>query len=193
MAGGAAAEANLAAVEIQAGHLDALRPWRTATLVAGTVAAVELLLLVVAGVALFGEPISRQLRSLKPPPAKVAGAKPAPAASAAAGRKAKRRRAAVERPRLARGETSVLVLNGNGIAGSAGAAAERARDRGYLIGAVENAARRDHPRSIVMYRPGYRAEARRLARDLGVRVVGPLDGLTPAELRGAHAALIVGR
>ncbi|MFN2467952.1 MAG: LytR C-terminal domain-containing protein [Gaiellaceae bacterium] len=178
-------------MEIQAGHLDALRPWRTATLVAGTVAAVELVLLVVAGVALFGEPISRHLRGLKPAPAKVAGAKPAPAA--AAGRKAKRRRAPVERLKLARGETSVLVLNGNGIAGSAGAAAERARDRGYLIGAVENAARRDHPRSIVMYRPGYRAEGRRLARDLGVRAVGPLDGLTPAELRSAHAALIVGR
>ena len=43
-----------------------------------------------------------------------------------------------------------------------------------------------------MYRPGFAAEGRRLARDLGVGVVGPLDGMRPAQLHGAHAVLILG-
>jgi hypothetical protein len=43
-----------------------------------------------------------------------------------------------------------------------------------------------------MYRAGHEAEAKRLARDLKVKVVGPLDGMRPAELLGAHVALVVG-
>ena len=48
------------------------------------------------------------------------------------------------------------------------------------------------PRTIVMYRAGYEAEAARLARDLRVRVVRPLDGLRPAQLMGSHLVLILG-
>ena len=40
---------------------------------------------------------------------------------------------------------------------------------------------------------GFEGEGRRLARDLGVRVVGPLDGMRPAQLHGAQAVLILGR
>jgi hypothetical protein len=43
-----------------------------------------------------------------------------------------------------------------------------------------------------MYRRGFEGEARRLASDLGVTVVGPLDGMRPAELQGAQAVLILG-
>jgi hypothetical protein len=43
-----------------------------------------------------------------------------------------------------------------------------------------------------MFRPGFEREARRLAKDLGVRRVVPLDGMRPAELQGAHVALVVG-
>jgi hypothetical protein len=49
-----------------------------------------------------------------------------------------------------------------------------------------------YSRSIVMYRPGYEGEGRRLARDLGVRMVGPLDGMRPVQLHGAQAVLILG-
>ena len=48
------------------------------------------------------------------------------------------------------------------------------------------------PRSVVMYRPGYEAEGRRLGRDLRVRIVRPLDGMRPAQLLGAHLVLIIG-
>jgi hypothetical protein len=43
-----------------------------------------------------------------------------------------------------------------------------------------------------MYRPGYRGEGLRLGRDLRVKIVGPLDGMTTRELLGAHVALVVG-
>ena len=43
-----------------------------------------------------------------------------------------------------------------------------------------------------MFRPGYRPEAVRLAHDLKVKIVGPLDGLRPRDMMGAHVALIIG-
>ena len=158
-----------------------VRPWRTATLVASAVAAVELIVILVAGVALLGKPLSREARD-----AAVARAlapklpNEAPKVGAAA------------TPKLARGETSVIVLNGNGRTGAAAMAAETVRARGYLVGTVGNAPRSDYGRSIVMYRRPYKAEAIRLARDLRVKRVGPLDGLRTRDLMGAHVAYIVG-
>jgi hypothetical protein len=43
-----------------------------------------------------------------------------------------------------------------------------------------------------MYRPGYRPEGVRLARDLHVTVVGPLDGVARSALRGGQLAVILG-
>ena len=63
---------------------------------------------------------------------------------------------------------------------------------GYTIGTVGNAPRSDFTRTLVMYRRGYQPEAMRLARDLNLKIVGPLDGLRPADMLGAHVALIVG-
>ena len=40
---------------------------------------------------------------------------------------------------------------------------------------------------------GYEREARRLAADVGVKLVGPLDGLRAKDLMGAHVALVLGR
>ena len=93
---------------------------------------------------------------------------------------------------LPRRNVKVVVLNGNGRQGAAAAAASRVSRRGYRIGVVGNAPSHDYPRSIVMYRGGFAAEGRRLARDLGVSIVSPLDGLRPGQLSGAHAVLILG-
>jgi len=95
-------------------------------------------------------------------------------------------------PKLSRSETSVLVLNGNGRTGAAAAEADSVRRHDYLIGGVGDAKRTDYARSLVMYRAGFRAEAFRLARDLRIKVVGPLDGMRAPELQGAHLAVIVG-
>ena len=156
-----------------------IRPWRTATLVASAVAVLELLVIAAAGVALLGRTVSTQVQSKAE---KWAFPAPAP----------KPTKAPVGAPKLARGETSVVVLNGNGRTGAAASAAEHVKARGYRVGSVGNAPRSDYGRSIVMYRRGYRAEGVRLARDLRIKLVGPLDGMRPRELLGAQLAYVVG-
>ena len=153
------------------------RGWRTATLVACLVAALELVVLVVLGVALLADPVAQHVTKAAEDKVLAPIAKPKPVAGA---------------PTLTRAETSVIVLNGNGRAGAAATAAERVRGIGYTIGTVGNAPRIDFTRSLVMYRPGHEAEGKRLARDLRLKIVGPLDGIKPRELLGAHVALVVG-
>jgi hypothetical protein len=43
-----------------------------------------------------------------------------------------------------------------------------------------------------MYRAGFRAEALRLGRDLGIGLVSPLDGLRARNLAGARLAVVLG-
>jgi hypothetical protein len=43
-----------------------------------------------------------------------------------------------------------------------------------------------------MYRQGFEGEGRRLAKDLGVKQVGPLDGMRAGQLGRAHAVIILG-
>ena len=161
-----------------------VRPWRKATVVASAIAAVELVLLVAAGIALLGRDLAHHSRaaaparhaSPQPPHVKPALARPEP----------------VGRPTLARSAISVLILNGNGRAGAAATEANVVSARGYQLARVGNAPRTGYTRSVVMYRPGYRAEAARLAHDIGVSQFAPLDGLTPSALGGAQLAVLVG-
>jgi hypothetical protein len=157
-------------------------PWRTATVVASAVAALELVLLVVLGAMLLAEPVANQVRQAAEQ--KVFAPVKPKARSAA--------KTPVGKPTLSRAETSVIVLNGNGRAGAAATSADAVRRFGYTIGSVGNAPRTDFTRTVVMFRPGHRPEAVRLAKDLNVKIVGPLDGLRPADLLGAHVALVVG-
>jgi hypothetical protein len=100
-------------------------------------------------------------------------------------------RAEPKRPTLARTQTRVLVLNGNGIAGAAASEASRARARGYMVAGTANAPR-SYGKTVVMYRAGHRPEAKRLAADMGVALVGPLDGLKPRQLQGAQVVVVLG-
>jgi LytR cell envelope-related transcriptional attenuator len=168
-------------------HPDALvRTWRFAALVATAIAALELLLLVVAGGALIAK------NAASPEPKRAAKSTRRAAAPAKPKRQAVPVRRKAAPPGIARTKVSVLVLNGNGRQGAAAAAASRVSRRGYRIRAVANAPRTDYPRSLVMYRRGFEGEGLRLARDLGVRAVGPLDGIRPGQLHGAHAVFVVG-
>jgi len=161
-----------------------IRPWRTAALVAVAVAAVELLVLVIVGGALIAKPSTgTAVRTVT----KHAAATTSHRAAAVPPRNA-----AVPAAHLARGTVSVLILNGNGRQGAAASAASRVSRRGYRIGGVANAPRSDFTRNLVMYRRGFEGEGRRLARDLGIRIVGPLDGLRASQLHGAHAVVVVG-
>lgn len=166
-----------------------LRPWRTAVLALAAVAAVELVLLVLAGGVLLaradagpGTVVARPAGSTDAPRATK------PRAQVAAAKSASGTPVAM----LPRRKIGLVVLNGNGRQGAAGGVAARASGRGYRIRAVANAPSADYPRSIVMYRPGFAPEGRRLAKDLGIRVVSPLDGMRPGQLHGAHVVLILG-
>jgi hypothetical protein len=164
---------------------DLPQPWRTRAIVAAAVAVVELFLLMTIALALLSKPITERVTAAATTtpglPARVEKpAKPKPKPVAPAG------------PKLTRAETAVLVLNGSGETGAAAGRAEVVRSRGYLIGGVGNAANNDFSRTVIMYRPGYKLEAMRLARDTGVSFVSPLDGLTRKDLLGAHLAFVVG-
>ena len=152
-------------------------------MVAAAVAALELVLLVVLAAVLLAKPFVPEERETRAASAASGGA----GGGAAAGGKP----AAI--PKLARSETLVIVLNGNGAPGAAGDTAALVQSRGYLIAGTANAPRTDFARSVVMFRRGHRGEAERLARDFNLKRVAPLDGLRPADLQGAHLALIVGR
>ena len=166
--------------------------WRTVTLVVGAVAAAELVLLLVLGGALLVKPAdpSDVLRT-RPifeaaKPGQVVATPPTARAHAT------KPKAATFGAELPRRKVHVLVLNGNGRQGAAASVASRVSRRGYKITGVANAPTHDYVHSIVLYRPGFRGEARRFAKDMGVRIVGPLDGMRPNQLHGAHTILILG-
>jgi hypothetical protein len=149
-------------------------PWRTIAVVAAGIATLELIALVVTATALVAKPMAKHAR--------------AAAAKHASAPKAK----APARPVLARRLVTVTVLNGNGVSGAAAQTASRVRARGYKIRKVGNAPRSGYGRSVVMYRSGFRPEGLRLAHDLGIGLVSPLDGLRAANLSGARLAVVIG-
>ena len=149
--------------------------WRTAAIVAAGVAALELVGLIVVGTVALGHTVTRHGAR-----AAVASHQP-PAVSKPV------RHAAIPRTK-----TRIVVLNGNGQAGAAGAEADAIRARGYKISAVGNAPGPSQGPTLVMYRPGFAAEAHRLARDTGIGVVSALDGLKPSSLRRAQLVIVLG-
>jgi hypothetical protein len=156
--------------------------WRGATLVVGAIAAVELLALI-GVIALHFAPKHAVARSAAP--TKVQHARPVVRAT-------KRVAAVRSQPLRARSGVHVLVLNGNGAQGAASTEAARLQSAGYRIGGAENAQRHNYARSMVLYVPGWVKEARRLARDAGIKLVAPVDGLTPAKLKASQAVVILG-
>jgi LytR cell envelope-related transcriptional attenuator len=90
-----------------------------------------------------------------------------------------------------RSHVSVLVLNGNGITHAAGTEASRLLANGYRRTLAADAPTR-YARSLVLFRPGWELEARRLARDAGLGLVAPLDGRLPRSEGGYRLVLILG-
>jgi LytR cell envelope-related transcriptional attenuator len=133
----------------------------------GAAAAVGLLL-VIALAAIAGMTLLHRLAATNP---------------AAGGGHSRQSRAAATRLQP-RGSVSVLVLNGNGVDGAAGALASRLLARGYRHAAASDAPGHAYARSLVLFRPGWEGAARRLAHDARVGGVAPLDGrVAPAYAR----------
>ena len=162
-----------------------IRPWRTATLVASLVAAVELVLLLGAGFLLLAKPLAHAMQRH--------------AAATAFGPVTKhtsapviRKQAPIGLPKLLRSQTGVFVFNGNGRSGAASSEATKLSSLNYRVPGTGNAKRQDYATTVVMFKKGFHAEGVRLARDLHVKIVGPLDGLTPSALHGAQLAIVLG-
>jgi hypothetical protein len=166
-------------------HIPAPFPWRAVAVVAAGFALVELVALIAIGL------IHLAPRATAEPTAKAAApaAHTPPHVNVRAVPKVK----VPSVPLRPRTHVHVLVLNGNGVSGAASAEAARLQARGYRIGGATNAERHDYARSMVMFAPGWSKEARRLAHDIGVRMVAPVDGLHPSQLRGSGVVLLLGR
>ena len=164
---------------------DALvRPWRTAAYIAVAIAAVELLLLLVIGGGKLAGWATHRMQLA----AEQQVAAPVHESRVTAPIRKKEPVAVAKRPRS---KTVVLVLNGNGRTGAAASAASRVHARGYKVGDVTNAPELV-PRSIVMFKPGFAGEGKRLGKDLGVRLVTPLDGMRARDLGRADLVFILG-
>lgn len=149
--------------------------WRTAAIVAASIAGLELIGLIVVGTVALGHSVtSHRARAAVAPHRTATASKP------------------VRHAALPRTKTRVVVLNGNGQAGAAGAEADVIRARGYKISAVGNAPRQSQGPTLVMYRPGYAAEAHRLARDTGIGLISALDGLKTSSLHRAQLVIVLG-
>jgi hypothetical protein len=92
-------------------------------------------------------------------------------------------------PPRPRSRISVLVLNGNGLSGAAGTTATAILARGYRHAIPGDAPQLDYARSLVLFRPGWQREGKRLARDVKMPAVATLDGRVAPEY--AHVPLIV--
>jgi LytR cell envelope-related transcriptional attenuator len=168
--------------------------WRAAALVAAAIATVELFILILIAIAFstkfFAGEVDRAASSaLAQTPA---AEQPAAESSAPASGGKSQATSTATKPILSRRETAVIVLNGNGIAGAASTTSEAVRARGYLISGSANAPRSDFTRSLIMFRPGFEREGERLGTDMKIKRVTPLDGVSKADLQGAHLALIIG-
>jgi hypothetical protein len=169
---------------------DALvRPWRRATLVASLIAAVELVGLLLLGFVLLAKPLSHALAN-RATAAAIPVVKKHTATTATTHGLVKA--PAVGKATHTRAQTGVLVLNGNGRSGVAHTAAASLQHLGYPVKGAGNAPRSDYATTVVMFRPGYAAEAHRLAHDMKTTVVGPLDGIATSSLHGAKLVLILG-
>lgn len=90
------------------------------------------------------------------------------------------------------GDTEVAVLNGTAVAGLADRTSDDLAAAGYLIGAVTNS-NSSFDVSIVMFKTGFKPEARMAASKLGIKDVRPMSGEIVAVAEGANIAVIVGQ
>lgn len=146
--------------------LDRAFPWRLATLVASAVA-----LSILAGLVL-----AHQSGPTRPAAAATSHHVPTPFAV----------------PLRPRSQISVLVLNGNGISGAAGTEATAVLARGYRHAIPTDAPQANYVRSLVLFRPGWQREAERLAKDVKISAVAPLDGRVAPEYASVPLIVILG-
>jgi hypothetical protein len=88
-------------------------------------------------------------------------------------------------------EVDVAVLNGTSVPGLAAKVADDVRVNGFRLGAVTNS-RDQFDQTVVMYGRGQQRAARKLAHDLGVKPLQPIDRQTEQAAGDADVVVIAG-
>ena len=89
------------------------------------------------------------------------------------------------------GEVEVAVLNGTSVPGLAAKVGDDVRVNGFQLGAVTNSSDQ-FDQTVVMYEPGQERAAKKVANDLGVKPVQPIDRQTERAAGGADVVVIAG-
>ena len=89
------------------------------------------------------------------------------------------------------GEVDVAVLNGTSVPGLAAKVGDDVRVNGFRLGAVTNS-RDQFDQTVVRYAPGQQRAAKKVAHDLGVKPVQPIDRQTEQAAGGANVVVIAG-
>ncbi len=88
-------------------------------------------------------------------------------------------------------EVDVAVLNGTSVPGLAAKVADDVRVNGFTLGAVTNS-RDQFDQTVVMYGRGQQRAARKVAHDLGVKPLQPIDRQTEQAAGDADVVVIAG-
>ncbi|HET9186229.1 MAG TPA: LytR C-terminal domain-containing protein [Solirubrobacterales bacterium] len=93
--------------------------------------------------------------------------------------------------RIKPSEIEVTVLNGTAVPGLASTFGEKIEGKGFTLGAVTNSSA-SFADSVVMFKRGHKAEARRVAAQLQIAELRPMNGEVASVSAGADVAVIVG-
>jgi len=93
--------------------------------------------------------------------------------------------------KAAPGEIEVSVLNGTAAAGLAAEFGEKVANKGFKLGTVTNTAA-NFEKSVVMYSRGHKAEATRVAKQLGINELALITAEIRSLAEGADVVVVVG-
>jgi hypothetical protein len=89
---------------------------------------------------------------------------------------------------------TVAVLNASGVTGAAGdRVAPKVETAGYRVGEIGDANDQQLTTSVVMWPEGKQAVAQNVAKDLGIALAPPLDGVAADAIGEADAVVVVGK
>lgn len=89
-------------------------------------------------------------------------------------------------------DVTVAVLNGTSVPGLGAKVATDVKVNDFALGSVSNS-RREYDQTVVMYEKDQRRAAKKVAHDLGVDPVQPIDRQTQEEVDGADVVVIAGK
>jgi hypothetical protein len=93
--------------------------------------------------------------------------------------------------RVQPGEIEVAVLNGTAVAGLAATYGDKVEGKGFELGAVSNTSS-SFADSVVMFQRGHKPEAQKVAKQLGIDKLAPMNGEVQSVVSGADVAVVVG-